>query len=82
MGKQIILNAFEMTSAMHNSHGLWKHPESKRQRRYKDLDYWIEMAKLLERGKFDAVFLRMYWECMIHINRAKNRPYVMACKFL
>ncbi|EIJ78281.1 Nitrilotriacetate monooxygenase component A/pristinamycin IIA synthase subunit A [Bacillus methanolicus PB1] len=56
MGKQIILNAFEMTSAMHNSHGLWKHPESKRQRRYKELDYWIEMAKLLERGKFDAVF--------------------------
>jgi FMN-dependent oxidoreductase (nitrilotriacetate monooxygenase family) len=54
--KQIILNAFEMTSAMHNSHGFWKHPESKRHRGYKDLDYWIEYAKLLERGKFDAVF--------------------------
>jgi FMN-dependent oxidoreductase (nitrilotriacetate monooxygenase family) len=56
MGKQIILNAFEMTSAMHNSHGLWKHPKSKRHRGYKDLDYWLEYAKLLERGKFDAVF--------------------------
>ncbi|WP_199427043.1 LLM class flavin-dependent oxidoreductase [Thermaerobacillus caldiproteolyticus] len=56
MAKQIILNAFEMASAMHNSHGLWKHPESKRQRGYKDIDYWIKMAKLLERGKFDAVF--------------------------
>ncbi|WP_174727448.1 LLM class flavin-dependent oxidoreductase [Mesobacillus harenae] len=56
MSKQIILNAFEMNSAMHNSHGFWKHPESKRHRRYKDLDYWIELAKLLEKGKFDAVF--------------------------
>lgn len=56
MAKQIILNAFEMASAMHNSHGLWKHPLSKRHRRYKDLKYWIELAKLLEKGKFDAVF--------------------------
>ncbi|MGP4038505.1 LLM class flavin-dependent oxidoreductase [Gracilibacillus sp. D59] len=56
MGKQIILNAFDMNSAMHNSHGLWKHPENERHRKYKDLDYWIELAKLLERGKFDAVF--------------------------
>ncbi len=45
-----------MTSAMHNSHGLWKHPNSERHTQYKDLDYWIELAKLLERGKFDAVF--------------------------
>ncbi len=56
MGKQIILNAFDMNSAMHNSHGLWKHPESKRHRQYKDLNYWVELAKLLERGKFDAIF--------------------------
>lgn len=45
-----------MSSSMHNSHGLWKHPDNKRHRRYKDLDYWIELAKLLERGKFDAIF--------------------------
>jgi FMN-dependent oxidoreductase (nitrilotriacetate monooxygenase family) len=56
MTKQIRLNAFDMTSAMHNSHGLWKHPLSKRHIQYKDLDYWVELAKLLERGKFDAVF--------------------------
>ncbi|MDQ0268834.1 LLM class flavin-dependent oxidoreductase [Cytobacillus purgationiresistens] len=56
MTKEIILNAFEMTSAMHNSHGLWKHADSKRHRLYKDLEYWIGLAKLLEKGKFDAVF--------------------------
>lgn len=56
MTKQIILNAFDMTCAMHNSHGLWKDEENRRTREYKDLDYWIEVAKLLERGKFDAIF--------------------------
>ncbi|MDP4553567.1 LLM class flavin-dependent oxidoreductase [Alkalihalobacillus macyae] len=56
MSKQMILNAFEMNSSMHNSHGLWKHPESKRHVRYKDLDYWLSLAKTLEKGKFDAVF--------------------------
>jgi FMN-dependent oxidoreductase (nitrilotriacetate monooxygenase family) len=56
MGKRIIMNAFDMNSAMHNSHGLWKHPNSERHR-YTDLDYWAEMARLLERGKFDALFL-------------------------
>ncbi|UFU01324.1 LLM class flavin-dependent oxidoreductase [Radiobacillus kanasensis] len=45
-----------MNSAMHNSHGFWKHPKNKRHRSYKDLEYWIDLAKLLERGKFDAVF--------------------------
>ncbi|WP_053218391.1 LLM class flavin-dependent oxidoreductase [Virgibacillus senegalensis] len=56
MTKQIILHAFEMNSAMHNSHGLWKHPNTKRHRSYKDLQYWVDLARLLEKGKFDAVF--------------------------
>ncbi|MFC5448585.1 LLM class flavin-dependent oxidoreductase [Paenibacillus aestuarii] len=56
MSKQIIMNAFDMNSAMHNSHGLWKHPDNERHR-YTDLAYWAEMATLLERGKFDALFL-------------------------
>jgi FMN-dependent oxidoreductase (nitrilotriacetate monooxygenase family) len=57
MTKQIRLNAFDMTSAMHNAHGLWKHPENQRPLRYKELDYWVEIATLLEKGKFDALFL-------------------------
>ncbi len=56
MGKRIIMNAFDMNAAMHNSHGLWKHPDNERHR-YTDLDYWAEIARLLERGKFDALFL-------------------------
>ncbi|GCL73187.1 LLM class flavin-dependent oxidoreductase [Paenibacillus naphthalenovorans] len=56
MGKQILMNAFDMNCAMHNSHGLWKHPDNQRHR-YKDLEYWVDIAQLLERGKFDALFL-------------------------
>ncbi|QKS71197.1 LLM class flavin-dependent oxidoreductase [Paenalkalicoccus suaedae] len=56
MTKQLRLNAFDMNSAMHNSHGLWKHPENKRQDSYKDISYWTDLAKLLEKGKFDAIF--------------------------
>lgn len=56
LSKQLTLNLFEMAGAMHNSHGLWKHPQNKRHLYYNDLDYWIKLGKLLEKGKFDAIF--------------------------
>lgn len=54
--KRIYLNAFDMNCAGHQSPGLWTHPED-RSHTYKDSEYWIELAKLLEKGKFDAVFI-------------------------
>jgi FMN-dependent oxidoreductase (nitrilotriacetate monooxygenase family) len=56
MPKQIRLNAFDMNCVGHQSPGLWTHPRD-RSDRYNTLDYWVELAKLLERGKFDALFL-------------------------
>jgi FMN-dependent oxidoreductase (nitrilotriacetate monooxygenase family) len=56
MTKEIRLNAFDMNCPGHLSAGLWTHPRD-RSCTYKDLDYWIELAKLLERGKFDGIFL-------------------------
>src|SRR5438067_7112225 len=56
MPKQIRLNAFDMNCVVHQSPGLWTHPRD-RADRYNTLDYWVELAKLLERGKFDALFL-------------------------
>jgi len=56
MPKQIRLNAFDMNCVAHQSPGLWTHPRD-RADRYNTLDYWVELAKLLERGKFDALFL-------------------------
>ncbi|MBA4536580.1 LLM class flavin-dependent oxidoreductase [Bacillus aquiflavi] len=54
--KRIYLNAFEMNCSGHQSPGLWTHPEDKSST-YKDAEYWIHLAKVLEKGCFDAIFL-------------------------
>jgi FMN-dependent oxidoreductase (nitrilotriacetate monooxygenase family) len=56
MPREIRLNAFAMNCIGHQSPGLWTHP-SDRSDRYNTLDYWVELARLLERGRFDALFL-------------------------
>lgn len=56
MSSRIILNAFEMSCVTHQAPGLWRHPDN-RADEYHRLDYWIELAQLLERGGFDAIFL-------------------------
>lgn len=56
MPKQIHVNGFEMATPGHINHGLWRDPANRRTE-YKDLGYWTDLAKVLERGLFDAVFL-------------------------
>ena len=56
MPKQIHLNGFTMNCVGHQSPGVWKHPDDK-SHTYTDLDHWTELARLLERGKFDALFM-------------------------
>lgn len=54
--KQILLNAFNMNCVGHINHGLWTHPRDD-SAEYHTLEYWIELARTLERGLFDGVFL-------------------------
>ena len=54
--REIRLNAFDMNCVGHQSPGLWSHPRD-RSWQYKDLDYWVDLARLLERGKFDGLFI-------------------------
>ncbi|HWO78386.1 MAG TPA: LLM class flavin-dependent oxidoreductase [Bacillus sp. (in: firmicutes)] len=54
--KRIYLNAFDMNCSGHQSPGLWKHPDD-RSATYKDAEYWTHLAKVLEKGRFDAIFL-------------------------
>jgi alkanesulfonate monooxygenase SsuD/methylene tetrahydromethanopterin reductase-like flavin-dependent oxidoreductase (luciferase family) len=56
MSREIRLNAFDMNCVGHQSPGLWTHP-SDQSWKYKDLDYWVHLAKTLERGKFDGLFI-------------------------
>src|SRR3954447_17623915 len=52
----IRFNAFDMNCVAHQSPGLWKHPQDQSWR-YKDVRYWTELAELLERGRFDGLFI-------------------------
>jgi len=54
--KQLFLNLFEMGCVSHITHGLWPLPGNNRHR-FADLDYWLELAQILEHGGFDGVFL-------------------------
>ena len=54
--KRIVVNAFEMTCIGHQSFDLWRHPSS-RATEYNTIKYWTDLAKTLERGLFDAVFI-------------------------
>jgi FMN-dependent oxidoreductase (nitrilotriacetate monooxygenase family) len=54
--RPILLNAFDMNTVGHISHGLWRHPRD-RSTEYKRLPYWLDMARTLERGLFDGLFL-------------------------
>ena len=54
--KRMILNAFDMNCVGHQNPGMWAHPDDQTHR-YMDVDYWTDLAKLLERGGFDCLFI-------------------------
>ena len=56
MTRQIRFNAFDMNCVAHQSSGMWRHPDDQSWR-YKDLSYWTGLAQLLERGRFDGIFI-------------------------
>ena len=54
--KKIIMGAFEINQVNLTSQGLWAHPEQNTFR-YKELAYWTDLARILEHGYFDFLFL-------------------------
>jgi alkanesulfonate monooxygenase len=56
VAREIRLNAFAMNCVAHQSPGLWRHPRD-RTGDYNRLPYWLELARTLERGRFDGLFL-------------------------
>ncbi|MHA7685843.1 LLM class flavin-dependent oxidoreductase [Cupriavidus sp. PET2-C1] len=55
MPKEIRINAFVTFAPSHLSPGLWKHPRDK-SLQYNTLSYWTELARIAERGLYDALF--------------------------
>ena len=56
MPRPIRFNAFSMNAASHQSPGLWRHPRNTSVA-FNRLGYWTDLARLLERGLFDALFI-------------------------
>ncbi|EHS52653.1 FMN-dependent oxidoreductase, nitrilotriacetate monooxygenase family [Rhizobium sp. PDO1-076] len=56
MPKQILFNAFSMNCVGHINHGLWTHPRDQ-STEFNTLRYWTDLARTLERGLFDGIFL-------------------------
>jgi len=56
MTRRIRFNAFDMNCVGHQSPGLWRHPDD-RSPDYTKLSYWTSLARLLERGRFDGLFI-------------------------
>jgi FMN-dependent oxidoreductase (nitrilotriacetate monooxygenase family) len=54
--KPIILSAFTMNTVSHLNFGLWRHPADQTHR-YTGIEYWVELAKLLDEGGFDNLFI-------------------------
>ncbi|MEM5400108.1 NtaA/DmoA family FMN-dependent monooxygenase [Paraburkholderia unamae] len=54
--RHLLLNAFDMNAPGHLSHGLWTHPDDTALR-YTDAAYWLQLARVLEQGLFDGLFL-------------------------
>ena len=54
--REIRLNAFDMACVGHIQHGMWTHPRD-RSSDYTSLDHWVSLARLLEKGLFDGLFL-------------------------
>jgi FMN-dependent oxidoreductase (nitrilotriacetate monooxygenase family) len=56
MPREIRLNAFDMACIGHIQHGMWTHPRDT-STDYHRLEHWTGLARLLERGLFDGLFL-------------------------
>lgn len=56
MPRELRLNAFDMACIGHIQHGMWTHPRD-RSTDYRRLDHWTGLARTLERGLFDGLFL-------------------------
>ncbi|KAI1652159.1 Nitrilotriacetate monooxygenase component A/pristinamycin IIA synthase subunit A [Daldinia loculata] len=54
--KSLVLNAFVMMASGHQSPGLWRHPDDESWR-FNEVSHWVELAKLLEKGKFHGIFI-------------------------
>lgn len=55
--KKLLLNAFDMFTPSHLAFGQWANPRDRSKDKRRDLTYWTDLAKILEKGSFIGYFL-------------------------
>ena len=55
--KKLLLNAFDMFTPSHLAFGQWANPRDRSKDKRRDLTYWTDLAKILEKGSFVGYFL-------------------------
>ncbi|KAF1959619.1 DszA family xenobiotic compound monooxygenase [Byssothecium circinans] len=55
--KKLLLNAFDMFTPSHLAFGQWRNPRDRSKDKRRDLEYWTDLAKTLEKGSFVGYFL-------------------------
>jgi FMN-dependent oxidoreductase (nitrilotriacetate monooxygenase family) len=55
MSREILLNALDQNVVAFLSQGVWRHPRD-RSTEFNTMRYWLDYARLLEDGRFDALF--------------------------
>lgn len=56
MTEPYVLAAFTMSTVSHGNFGMWRHPQD-RTSEYTDIGYWVDLARLLDDGGFDLLFI-------------------------
>lgn len=56
MKKRMIMNGFTQCSPTPQSEGQWKNPRDRSSEGYRNVEFWIDIARTLERGRFDSLF--------------------------
>lgn len=54
--RQLLLSAFDMATVVHQNPGMWTDSDDETHR-YTDIEYWVELAQVLESAGFDILFL-------------------------
>ncbi|KAJ0352910.1 hypothetical protein COL154_012363 [Colletotrichum chrysophilum] len=80
--KQILLNAFDMFTVGHLSFGQWRNPKDRAKDKRRDLTYWTDLAKLLDKGGFVGLFLAdTFGPYDTYKGSAEPSAYVVAKRF-
>ena len=72
----LLFSAFVMNTTSHILHGVWRQPDA-RQIAFNSLELWVNLAKELEAGLFDVIFLaRPYgWLFNVSLTFRSQRAY-------